>query len=269
MSGIILNALICRTWKWILWINSFVHLALKVCSLRVFISYLSDCVSPTGNPQLNLQTTYKERCLRGLEHPNPSSPAACHKAARGKFSKYCSDECGIKFMKTKIDAWSDNGGNKSKLWESVKHAERREGVVSCADDVVKMDVDGDEKPATKTAKTRVERDVERLNGQLDKVMQDREKLKKEMDLVLWRARLVELATERSERVDECAWDQRLCFGVEEYADFGTEVLASYEENTEKEEAKHEGDDAMQVDSTGAEEGEWWCRGKKKCERHAG
>jgi hypothetical protein len=172
-------------------------------------------------------------------------------------------------MKTKIDAWSDNGGNKSKLWESVKHAERREGVVSCADDVVKMDVDGDEKPATKTAKTRVERDVERLNGQLDKVMQDREKLKKEMDLVLWRARLVELATERSERIDECAWDQRLCFGVEEYADFGTEVLASYEENTEKEEAKHEGDDAMQVDSTGAEEGEWWCRGKKKCERHAG
>jgi len=222
-----------------------------------------------GNPQLNLQTTYKERCLRGLEHPNPSSPAACHKAARGKFSKYCSDECGIKSMKTKIDAWSDNGGDKSKLWESVKHAERREGVVSCADDVVKMDVDGDEKPAIKIAKTRIERDVERLNGQLDKVMQDREKLKKEMELVLWRARLVELATERSEKVDECAWDQRLCFGVEEYTDFGMEVLASYEENTEKEEPKHERDDAMQVDNTGVEDGVWWCRGKKKCERHAG
>jgi COMPASS component SPP1 len=170
-------------------------------------------------------------------------------------------------MKARIDAWADNGGDKSKLWESVKHAERREGVVSCADDIVKIDVDeSDAKPLIKTAKTRVERDVERLNRQLDKVMQDREKLKKGMDLVLWRARLVELATERSEKVGECAWDQRLCFGLEEYADFGMEVLASYEE---KEEAKNESnDDAMQVDGTGAE-GEWWCKGKKKCERHAG
>jgi len=80
---------------------------------------------------------------------------------------------------------------------------------------------------------------------------------------------VELATERSERVDDCAWDQRLCFGDEEYAEFGMEVLATYEENAEKEDVKDEGDDTMQVDHTGGEEGEWWCRGKKKCERHAG
>jgi len=61
-------------------------------------------------------------------------------------------------------------------------------------------------------------------------------------------------------VDECAWDQRVCFGEEEYNDFGMEVLATYEDNAEKE----EGEDTMHV-----EEGEWWCRGKKKCERHAG
>jgi len=85
-----------------------------------------------------------------------------------------------------------------------------------------------------------------------------------VDLVLWRARLVELATERSEKVDECAWDQRLCFGEEEYTDFGMEVLATYEEKED------ESENAMQVDNPGgAEEGEWWCRGKKKCERHAG
>ena len=170
-------------------------------------------------------------------------------------------------IRTRIDAWSNNGGDKSKLWESVKNAEKREGVVSCADDVVKMDVDddkGDVKAMAKMAKARVEREVERLNGKLDSVMQEREKVKKEMDVVLWRARIVELATERSEKFDQCAWDQRLCFGVEEYSDFGMEVLVSYEENAEK-----EGVDAMQVDTTGAEEGEWWCRGKKKCERHAG
>jgi len=169
-------------------------------------------------------------------------------------------------MKTKIDIWAKNGGNKDKLWESVKHAERREGVVVCVDNSMKVDGDSKSgaKAMTKASRTRVDRDVTRLNGQLDEVMQAREKLKKEMDVVLWRARLAELATERSEKVDECAWDQRLCFGFEEYNEFGMEVLATYEDNTEKEDG-----DAMQVDSSGAEEGEWWCRGKKKCERHAG
>jgi len=83
--------------------------------------------------------------------------------------------------------------------------------------------------------------------------------------VLWRARLVELATKRSEKVDECAWDHRLCFGEEEYADFGMDVLASYENSG----VKGDEDDAMRVDNAGGDEGEWWCRGKKKCERHAG
>jgi hypothetical protein len=171
-------------------------------------------------------------------------------------------------MKIKADAWHKQGGDLSKLWESVKHAEKREGVVVCVDDNFKVEVDGgdDIKSATKGGKARVQRDVERLNGQLDQVMQEREKLKKKMDMVLWRARLVELASERSEKVDECAWDQRLCFGEEEYLDFGMEVLASYEKGEEDGDAE---DAAMRVDGTWGEEGEWWCRGKKKCERHAG
>lgn len=171
-------------------------------------------------------------------------------------------------MRGTINVWEENGGNKNKLWDRVKHAEKREGVTVCVAEV-KMDADCKNDGKLVTSKPRVERDVERLNAQLDEVMQKREKLKKEMDLAVWRARLVELATERSEKVDECAWDQRLCFGEEEYAEFGMEVLAAYEENAEKDDVKDEGEDAMQVDSAGAEEGEWLCRGKKKCERHAG
>jgi len=222
-----------------------------------------------SNLELHLQTTYRKRCHRGLHHPNPSSPEACHKAARGDFSKYCSDECGVQFMKTKIAAWEKKGGNKDRLWESVRDAERREGVVVCADTAMDDGGDDDAKPISQRNTARVKRDVERLNGRLDQVMHHRERLKKEMDVVVWRARLVELATERSERVDECAWDQRLCFGDEEYAEFGQEVLASYEDNAEKEEMKNEGEDAMQVDNVVVEDGEWWCRGKKKCERHSG
>ena len=221
-----------------------------------------------SNPQLNLRTTYKTRCFRGLNHANPSSPEACHKAARGDYSKYCSDECGIQYMKIKIAEFEKGGGDRKKLWETVKHAEKREGVVVCVEDGVKMDEEGacknDMRNVTRTTKARVQWDVERLNGQLDQVVQEREKLKKELDLVLWRTRLLDFATERSEKVDECAWDQRLCFGYEEYADFGMEALTTYEaKDTE------EGEDAMRVDSAGAEEGEWWCRGKKKCERHFG
>jgi len=84
--------------------------------------------------------------------------------------------------------------------------------------------------------------------------------------VMWREKVVELASERAERVDECGWDQRLCFGEEEWADFGPEVLESYEEERVKVES---GDDGMSPDAVSAMHGEWWCTGKKKCERHVG
>lgn len=83
---------------------------------------------------------------------------------------------------------------------------------------------GDVKPITQRV-TRVERDLEKLTGQLDQIMRKRETLKKQMNGVVWRA---ELATEHSEQVNECAWDRRLCFGDE---------------------------DAVAVD------GKWWCWGK--------
>ncbi|KAG2072700.1 hypothetical protein BDR04DRAFT_971190, partial [Suillus decipiens] len=217
-----------------------------------------------SNPHLQLQTTYKRRCFFGLKHTDPSSSNACHKPSRGAFSKYCSDECGIKYMQMRISQWERSGGKRDKLWESVKNAEKREGVVICAD--VTMEIDRKLLPAHESAqKRKVDREIACLNTRLENVVREREMMKREMDMVLWREKLVKLASERAERVDECGWDQRLCFGEEEWDDFGAEVLESYEGKA-KEEAS---DDVMQVDDVTTSHGEWWCTGKKKCERHAG
>ncbi|KAI0068353.1 hypothetical protein BV25DRAFT_1793493 [Artomyces pyxidatus] len=226
------------------------------------------------DPHLNLRTTWKRRCLYGQKQSHPNSPSACHRPARGAFSKYCSDECGVKYMQMRITYWAERGGDRERLWENVKNAERVEGVVVSAklaqehcNRSVDMDVDGAEaKPVSKHGipglvkpkKPKADREMERLQAQLDTVVHSREMMKKELDIVVWREKLTELAVRRSEAVDACGWDQRLCFGDEEVADFGTGVLESYEE------MGREGD-AMHVDG----EGEWWCQGKRKCERHAG
>ncbi|KAG5653072.1 hypothetical protein H0H81_002452 [Sphagnurus paluster] len=208
------------------------------------------------NPHLSLRTTYKARCLWGLRHPDPSSPKACHRPARGAFSKYCSEECGVKYMQSRAEAWAKKGGKQEKLWEKVKDAEKREGVVVCADDSVSMDVDGvckDEKDKDKVArlkKGKAERDAERLHGLLESVVALREEIKKGMEGVIWREKLLELARERAEQVGECGWDRRLCFGEEELAELGAAVLESYEEGR-------------------VEEGEGeWCA-EQTCTRHAG
>ncbi|KAI0963525.1 hypothetical protein AcW1_000576 [Taiwanofungus camphoratus] len=228
-----------------------------------------------SNPHLHLRTTYRRRCLFGLKHLNPSSPNACHKPARGAFSKYCSDKCGILYMQSRIDAW---GGDKERLWESVKDANKREGVVVCVKErnrIVKIEGDMHVSPEqqqqpdlslemVKPSQTKVDRELARLDAQLEKLEQRREELKNEMEVVIWREKLVELATARAENLDECGWDQRLCFGDDEYAEFGAGVLESYEDAGQQE-AK-ESNDMMQVD---VEDGEWWCRGKRKCDRHAG
>ncbi|KAH0838335.1 hypothetical protein J3R83DRAFT_6614 [Lanmaoa asiatica] len=218
----------------------------------------------------HLRTTWKRRCLFGLQHENPSSPEACHKPSRGAFSKYCTDDCGIKYMRAHIAQWEKSGGARGLLWETVKNAPKREGVVVCAEanGARAMDVDGNDsepRPLDSAARRRAEREVARLNARLEEVVKERELMKRELDTVMWREKVVELASERAGKVDECGWDQRLCFGEEEWADFGPEVLDSYEERVKVE----SGDDAMPLDGASAMHGEWWCTGKKKCERHAG
>jgi COMPASS component SPP1 len=228
-------------------------------------------MSAVESPELCLRTTYKQRCLFGLKDPDPSSKSACHKAARSVFSKYCSDECGIKYMQSRIDAWVKKGGTRERLWKGVKGAEKREGVVICLEDsLTKMEVDENNEAVSpiadvKLSKCKVEREKQRLKSQLDGVVLLREQIKKEMEVVAWRKRLLELASERAESLDQCGWDQRLCFGDEEYADFGAEALESYEENQHAD----SGDRGVHADAMGDGDGEWWCTGKKKCDRHLG
>lgn len=159
-------------------------------------------------------------------------------------------------MQMRIEQWAGKGGKRELLWERVKGAERREGVVVYAgidlvEGVVKMEVDGS--GTHRSHRTKVEREQERCNAELADISTERDRLKHEAEVIAWRERLAELAAKRAERVDECGWDQRLCFGDEEWADFGVGVLESYEEDGESE----------------GQNGEWWCLGKKKCERHAG
>ncbi|KAJ7361690.1 hypothetical protein DFH08DRAFT_844892 [Mycena albidolilacea] len=224
------------------------------------------------NPNLLLKTTYKPRCRYGLDHPEPDSPKACHKPAQGAFSKYCSPECGLNNIKKRIDTFTKNGGKKELLWDSVKDAQKREAVVIIhgAEEQEGPDAcskeNGDAVPAPVTARVKpqsmgkVEREVANLNAVLDEIVTLREDLQEGMDIVLWRERLLELASERAEQVGQCGWDQRLCFSDDEWADFGAGVIESYEDG-----AKESG---MQVDGAPDAE-EWWCAGSEKCERHAG
>jgi COMPASS component SPP1 len=242
------------TWHW--------HLLLIVIPCPFFLEH----------PQSNLRTTYKQRCLWGLRHPNPDSPKACHKAARGAFSKYCSDECGVKYMQTRVDNWAKKGGKTDKLWESVKNAERREGIVVCAVDLTKMDSESDAdghpiKPnIVRPSKTIIEREAERLNTLLGSIVKIREDIQRGMETVVCRERLLQLASERAEQVGQCGWDQRLCCDDEELADIGAGMLESYEDAKVESVKEEIGDVDMEVD--GHDE-QWWCPGKKVCDRHAG
>lgn len=176
-------------------------------------------------------------------------------------------------MQVHITHWENLGGARDRLWENVKNAAKREGVVVCAKtnraSSPGMDVDSNSsasKPLDSATKRRAEREVARLNARLEVAVKEHERMKRELDMVMWREKVVELASERAAKMDECGWDQRLCFGEEEWAEFGPEVLESYGEARVKVES---GDDAIPLDAASGMHGEWWCTGKKKCERHAG
>lgn len=230
------------------------------------------------NPGLSLKTTYKTRCFAGIKHKDPSSPSACYKPARGAFSKYCSDECGVSFMQMKIEAWTAGGGHKAKLWETVKDADAREGVVTILSEPAtvkaEVDADGDVKltdgtsndtklptggPAAVVKKglsKQKERELTKLRKELEKVVDLRNLMKQELEIIEWRDSLIKLASQRSEEVGECGWDQRLCMDDEEWTEVGLTILENYD-----------GQDQQEDESESF--GEWWCRGKKKCDRHAG
>ena len=232
-----------------------------------------------ANPSLHLKTTYKQRCLRGLKHPDPDSPRACHKPARGAFSKYCSQECGIKYMESRIDSWAKKGGKTDRLLDGVRGAQKREGVVVRINEA-DSDTSANESEApnssgklksssehtkngyTKPSKpltSKVQREKERLNQALDQVVRMGNDLKKGLEVLTWREKLLELASERSESAGTCGWDRRLCMGDEEWADRGQGILESYEDRGEAD---------MDVDGNEGD-GEWWCEEEAACSRHMG
>ena len=240
---------------------------------------LMSLVRTTENPNLPLKTTYKTRGYAGLHASDPSAPSACHKPSRGALSKYCSDECGVKHMRSKMEVW---GGEKKRVWEAVKHAERRDGVVyRVVYDAQKAAVNGNgngngngessRRPGDSRMelvtprKTHAERELDRLQAALTKTEEKRESMARGQEVLQWREKIVDLAAARADRVQECGWDQRLCFGDEEVLDFGADVTETYEEDARRGSTPAD-PDGMQVDGA---PGAWWCRGKKKCDRHAG
>jgi len=184
-------------------------------------------------------------------------------------------------MDTKIEAWTAGGGHKAKLWETVKDADAREGVATVFSGpkkpaTVKAEVDGDgdvkltdgtlhytkpepDGPGTTVKKglsKQKERELVRLKKELEKVVDLRNSMKQELEVIEWRDSLIKLASQRSEEVGECGWDQRLCMDDEEWTEVGPTVLENY-------------DGQEQQEDESESFGEWWCRGKKKCDRHAG
>ncbi len=181
-------------------------------------------------------------------------------------------------MQRRIQDW---GGSKEVLWASIREAKQREGVVvrvhvsGSPNGVVAHDKQaglpvntGAQESYEVQRPTQMQRDraIVRLQAELDKIAPKREELKQEHDVITWRQKVLELAAARADRVDECGWDQRLIFDEEEYLEFGEGVLESYEERSPQPNGAV--DDPMQVDGADGH-GEWWCRGKKKCQRHAG
>ncbi len=173
----------------------------------------------------------------------------------------------MKYIATRIEQW---GGDKRALWEAVKNAEPRQAVVLRVlpegESVGTIKAEGahasieQRTEIVNPSKTPAQRELERLEAALAKVESKRELLAKDQEVLQWREKAVDLAAVRADRLQECGWDQRLCFGDEEVLEFGNEVYETYEEDE-----RRNTPDGMQVDGVG----EWWCKGKKKCDRHAG
>jgi COMPASS component SPP1 len=186
-------------------------------------------------------------------------------------------------MQTKIEVWTTGGGHKVKLWETVKGADAREGVTTVlsaskkhATVKTEVDADGDikltdgalqdtkpephvDKPTTTVKKglsKQKERELAGLRNELERVVDLRNSMKLELEIIEWRDSLIKLASQRSEEVGECGWDQRLCMDDEEWIEIGPTILDNYDGQDEQ-------------DDESESFGEWWCRGKKKCDRHAG
>jgi COMPASS component SPP1 len=165
-------------------------------------------------------------------------------------------------MQSRIDTWAKKGGKKEKLWDSVKGADRREGVVVRIEDDDANSCrgesrDGHLKPS-KPAKSKGIREKERLSKLLEQIAQMSNELKKGMEVLAMREKLLEMAGDRAENVRQCGWDQRLCYEDEEWAANGQSVLESYDDRDMDVDGQSDSGDA-----------DWWCSEDTGCSRHMG
>lgn len=189
-------------------------------------------------------------------------------------------------MKQRLEAWS---GNVQGIWEGVKGVARRESVVyRCIyDDNQQARCNGalnEDSPSSvivlpavspsqrvevvKPRTTKVDRERVRLHAQLDKISTRRDELKDDENIVVLREQMWDLASRRAEQRGDCGFDMRMCWADDEVREYGEEVFASYDAEEDAREGRDE--DRMAVDGAADQDsGEWWCKGKKKCERHAG
>lgn len=162
-----------------------------------------------------------------------------------------------------------------RLWENVKNAKPLLGCVKREPDRplprfaaaeikerTSISPSGDTIKATDIPPS--DRDAARvadLEAKLPDITQEREEMKAVIRFNTWQAELFKKAIERREKrkgdeLEECGWDHRLLFSLEEWREHGAGTLESYDESQNK--------------NVPDEEVWWWCRGDfAKCGRHAG
>ncbi|KAK6987816.1 hypothetical protein R3P38DRAFT_2742971 [Favolaschia claudopus] len=163
----------------------------------------------------NLQTTFKSRCRRGLEHLDPSSREACHKPARGLLSKYCSDRCGFDNVKQRLHTFAASGGNTDLFWDNVKHAQKPEAVVLSHDPLGSV-----------TLRDQSANKLEPLRAALAEVQRHRSAIARN-DALFLRKCLLKLAIDRASQISQCGFDGRLCWDDEFVADRGSAIIEGY------------------------------------------
>ncbi|KAF8501917.1 hypothetical protein JB92DRAFT_2975306 [Gautieria morchelliformis] len=181
--------------------------------------------SSCGAQNSQLNTTYKPRCHRGLNYVvEHDKLPTCYKPARGDFSKYCSDECGVAHMAAKV---AQSGYTHAQIYPAVKNARRREGVTiahgkaKAGADGMDVDAENDEDVDPRAAifmamRAADEREIAELQRRLDDVTRVREESELTREIIQKRRRLLDLAEARA-MGQFCGWDSRLLKGDKEWA----------------------------------------------------
>lgn len=225
-------------------------------------------------------------------------PAICNRPARLPLSKYCSLECGALHVRARLSVFGFrvNGEPQSEnaqqwevdLWNRVRAASMVDGVsvpigaaalkerARLADEAKVKSEDNDAmvvdsavkevgslapattevKPVSKQPLVNHPRtgsagsmQLDTLNVMLAKIDAERDTVQRSLHLVNARDRVIRRAAIRGDTRGTCGWDERLLLGDVEWEVFVAEGRA-------------ETDD-------GEESDEWFCTGKRKCDRHAG